>query len=97
MTRGHLFGGCEALRPQYKVLMRKCIKARKDVKKKGRMRLGVRQLFEEEGYEEAIIGYLKKTGIGYAVPEEPTVPTFQQSEGWVGDFPFAFGTSASNS
>jgi hypothetical protein len=30
----------------------------------------VRQLFEEEGYELALIAYMKKTGIGYRVDLE---------------------------
>jgi hypothetical protein len=95
MTRGHLFGGCATFRAQYSVLMRNCRKARKDVQKKGRMRLGVRHLFEEEGYEEAVMGYLKETGIGYFVPEEATTPTFVDMESWVGSFPFSFDTRSS--
>ena len=93
MTRGHLFGGCFALRTQFRALMRKCIEIRKDVKRKGRKRLDVRHLFEEEAYEAAIIDYLRETGIGYTVSPEVSTPSFQEAEGWVGDFPFAFRTS----
>ena len=33
----------------------------------------VRQLFEEEGYELAVIDYMRKTGIGYRVEPDVTV------------------------
>ena len=45
-----------------------------EYKKKDKQKEGnVCQLFEEEGYELAVIDYMRKTGIGYRVEPDVTV------------------------
>jgi ribonuclease HI len=69
-TRGHLFGGCRKFRREYRALLRDvnsiCRQKHRDRWKEGNLR----QLFEEEGYELALISYMKKTGIGFRVDPE---------------------------
>lgn len=69
-TRGHLFGGCSRFRKQYRVLVDEVNRLRKDRKRDKWKEGNVRQLFEEEGYELALIAYMKETGIGYVVDPE---------------------------
>ena len=60
--------------------MKKVNEIRKD-KKKDKWKEGmIRQLFEEEGYELAIIDYMRKTGIGYRVEPEECTTTYPTSQ-----------------
>ena len=50
-------------------------------KKKDKWKEGnVRQLFEEEGYELAVIDYMKQTGIGYRVEPEERLRSWDTKE-----------------
>jgi hypothetical protein len=74
-TRGHLFGRCTRFKNEFADLIKKVNEIRKD-KKKDKWKEGmIRQLFEEEGYELAIIEYVRRTGIGYKVEPEKCLTT----------------------
>lgn len=69
-TRSHLFGKCSAFKWEFKDLINKCNLIRKDKKLKVRMRWKPYHFFQDEGLEEAVIEYLRNTGIGYRIEEE---------------------------
>ena len=67
-SRGHLFGKCEKFEEEYHYLVEAANKIRVNTKKKQlRRSWRAHRFFEEEGYEDAVISYLKSTGIGYKV------------------------------
>ena len=74
-TRGHLFGRCSRFRKEYETLVEEVERIRRDKRRDKWKEGNVRQLFEEEGYELALIAYMKSTGIGYRVdPEDVEEP-----------------------
>ena len=74
-TRGHLFGGCWHFCNEFWILVTEVnLICREKNRDKWKER-NVRQLIEDEGYELALIAYMKQTGIGYWVdPEEEEDP-----------------------
>lgn len=66
-TRSHLFGRCKGLRQEFQKL---CKDLNIVLKKKGRQKRYRWQpwmLFKEEGFETAVIDYMRRTGVGFEV------------------------------
>jgi ribonuclease HI len=66
-TRGHLFGQCKRFAQEYRKLVTTVNDIRKERNLQPRKRWRAYQFFQEEGYERAVIEFLKETGIGYVI------------------------------